>query len=183
MSEELQFHIEQYAERAGALRRFPAGSQTARPHRVRLPEHRSGRVPRGARASPLRRTCQAAAPRRPPAAQNARIHGHRPRDPRRLHRREPHHLRRGGCHPSPPAALPRCRPSRHRFQYVPQGRRGSRRFLHHQLLRTPRPHSRLLRSGPLFASVQPLSAKPAPPNASRSRAYRPNSFRLSAPRQ
>ena len=69
MSEELQFHIQQYSE--DLIRSAYRGrKRTPRSYRVRWPQWYPGRLPAGARPSTVRRTAQAGPSCRAPAQQN-----------------------------------------------------------------------------------------------------------------
>ena len=149
MAEEMRFHIEQYTADLVQLRRAAGGSGTPRAPGVRQPRQRQDRLPRGARPAPVRRASSGSALRRPPDAQDAGLHGHRPGHPGALHRREPDHLRRRRFGAAPPAAVPGRRPSDERVQHLSQGRRPQRRLLAAELLRAPGAHRRLLGAGGL----------------------------------
>ena len=170
MTEELRFHIEQYTD--DLVRSGVPPREAARRARIEFGSLNSVQEEcREARGlHPFDELAQATAPRRPIAAQDTRIHGNCPRDPRRLPRREPDDLRGGRLHPAPPPAVSRGRPAGHHLQYLPQSRRRSRRFLDQPTITNaaagfpPSPRS------PSIPTARRSSARPAQRNASRSRA-------------
>ena len=149
MAEEMRFHIEQYTD--DLVRSGVPPAEAARRARMEfgsLDNAKDG-LPRGARPAPLRRAASEPALCRPPAAQDAGLHGHRPGDPGALPRSEPDHLRRRRFGPAASAAVSRRRPADERVQHLSEGRRPQRRLLADQLLRAPGPDPRLRVGGGL----------------------------------
>ena len=142
MTEELRFHIEQYTD--DLVRSGVPAEEAARRARMEFGGLNSVKEDcREARGLQLfDELGQGPALRRPAAAKDARIHGHRPSDPRALPRRESDDLRGDRLGAAPSAAVSRRRPAGDRVQHLSESRRRPRWLLADQLLRTPRSHCR-----------------------------------------
>ena len=141
MSEEMRFHMEQFAD--DLVQRGVAPEEAARLARIEFGSLQNVKSEcREARGLAIAGRADAGVTlRRSIAAEDAGFHRHRSSDSGHLPGSEPYDFRGDGFDPAAPASVSRGQSAGHDVQQLSESRRGSRWFLHHQLLRTARADS------------------------------------------